>query len=95
MTGDYIKRQLIQSILDNDNLAIKNYPNQQQSFRCQITNDPTTVANCWADYYEKLFSQLQDESFDEDFYKEVNIAVMNLLSNQKHLQILMIFLRLQ
>ena len=48
----------------------------------QIINDPTTVANCWADYYEKLFSQLQDESFDEDFYKEVNIAVMNLIKSE-------------
>ena len=48
----------------------------------QIINDPTTVANCWADYYEKLFSQLQDESFDKDFYKEVNIAVMNLIKSE-------------
>ena len=48
----------------------------------QIINDPTTVANCWADYYEKLFSELQDESFDEDFYKEINIAVMNLVKSE-------------
>ena len=48
----------------------------------QIINNPITVANCWAHYYEKLFFQLQDESFDEDFHKEVNIAVMNLIKSE-------------
>ncbi len=47
----------------------------------QIISNPNIVANCWADYYEKLFSQLQDESFDEEFHVEVNTAV-NLIKSE-------------
>lgn len=40
------------------------------------------VANCRADYYEKLVSCLPDEYFAEDFYGEDN-AVVNRIKSEE------------